>query len=293
MKTIQIYWEKADRGSISIALILLVIMLHAMGCAKPTAGLTADELTTDLTAAQRLPDWAPKDADPQVRYYFLPEINVYYDAYAGQYVYLDQGVWLAAPALPSAYVEFDLFSAHIVYLEVGITRPWVNNHFYVRTYPVTYFYGHPGLHRGYGWRCYNENRRHFCAGPVHPSHYKHGFRPGGVKEGWHKPGPGKHPMASGHKPNGSYKVNSGKGGPAAFGNKRQPAKGGNSGAWKGRGDQGGKPNGMRTSENPGGWKGSPAKGGGGWNTPGKPGGKAPMSGSGPKQGGGKGGMGKH
>lgn len=86
MKTIQMYWEKVDRASWSLILILLVVLLHVLGCAKPAKAMLADETTSELTQASRIPDWAPADADQRVRDYFLPEIDVHYDAFAGQYI---------------------------------------------------------------------------------------------------------------------------------------------------------------------------------------------------------------
>lgn len=62
MKTIQTYWDKVDRSYLSLLLILLVVLLHVIGCAKPTTGIPADELTSELSAAPQGPDWVPADA---------------------------------------------------------------------------------------------------------------------------------------------------------------------------------------------------------------------------------------
>jgi hypothetical protein len=48
------------------------------------------------------PVWAPK-APVDVHYYYLPDIEVYYDVPARRYIYLRNGRWQRSATLPTYY----------------------------------------------------------------------------------------------------------------------------------------------------------------------------------------------
>ena len=62
------------------------------------------------------PVWAPKNAEP-AQYYYLPEIETYYDVPAQRYVYLRNGKWFRSAALPAHYRSYNLRKGRIVYLK--------------------------------------------------------------------------------------------------------------------------------------------------------------------------------
>lgn len=155
------------RSGIILWMLLLALLVHVCACARIPDEVPATEVYSDAAEARSIPDWVPAETNPQVRYYFIPEIDVYYDAYVGEYVYWNGSIWVYSATLPYAYADFDLYNAHIVFLSVGVTRPWVRNAFYVHYYPVHYFHGRHG-HR---WRCYDENRKEFFVS--HPVQVRH------------------------------------------------------------------------------------------------------------------------
>jgi hypothetical protein len=55
------------------------------------------------------PAWAPPYYTG-VRYYYLPDIEVYYDLSGQEFVYLDNGQWLFSPGLPEVYGGYDLLT---------------------------------------------------------------------------------------------------------------------------------------------------------------------------------------
>jgi hypothetical protein len=107
------------------------------------------------------PDWAPPyDNDPQTQYYYLPDIQCYYDVWHHEFVYMDNGVWLFSPVLPAMYAWYDLMHGHTVILDRMVHEPWRHHELYAAHYPryyhtTVYPRGDNGRH-AYG---YNENSR--------------------------------------------------------------------------------------------------------------------------------------
>src|SRR5690606_41302109 len=51
------------------------------------------------------PAWGP--AVTTERYYYLPDIDTYYDIPSRQYIYVHDGYWVRRPHLPVAYRDYD------------------------------------------------------------------------------------------------------------------------------------------------------------------------------------------
>lgn len=104
------------------------------------------------------PPWAPAYY-PGVRYYYIPDIETYFDLSNQDFVYLEDGQWLFSYELPSIYSGFDLFTAHIIALDVSVYQPWRHHQFYVSNYPRFYY---RSLYKGPEYeniRGFNENER--------------------------------------------------------------------------------------------------------------------------------------
>jgi len=90
------------------------------------------------------PYWAPAyDNVEQVHYYYLPDLEIYYDAWASEFVYLDGGQWIFSPFLPPMYTSYDLRSAPVVILDYRVHEPWLYHELYVSHYPRYYFQSIP------------------------------------------------------------------------------------------------------------------------------------------------------
>ena len=61
------------------------------------------------------PEWAPVVAS-DVEYYYLPDIDSYYDIRNGQFISLNNGKWIRARNLPSRYRNYDLYKGNTVVL---------------------------------------------------------------------------------------------------------------------------------------------------------------------------------
>jgi hypothetical protein len=53
------------------------------------------------------PAWGPVVA-PEVRYYYLPDVEVYYDIPSSMYIFFDGGRWIHRRQLPARYRNYDL-----------------------------------------------------------------------------------------------------------------------------------------------------------------------------------------
>jgi len=80
------------------------------------------------------PDWGPVGYD-HADYYYLPDIDSYYDVNAHQYVYLNNNVWVHGASLPPRYGNYDVYHSYKVV--VNQRNPWVHNDVIRKKY-VTY-----------------------------------------------------------------------------------------------------------------------------------------------------------
>ncbi len=104
------------------------------------------------------PQWAPPYYQG-ARYYYLPDIETYYDLSSSQFVYLDNGQWISSRYLPSMYGNFDLNNSYTVVLNDNVYQPWMHNQYYVSHYPRYYYrnyYDHSNIPYVRG---FNENSK--------------------------------------------------------------------------------------------------------------------------------------
>jgi len=179
-----------NRSNVILLMLTLALTIYVCACTKMDREVPATEVYSEASMARSIPDWVPEETDPEIRYYFIPEIDVYYDSYVGEYVYWNGTLWVYSSRLPREYAYFDLYDANIVFLSVGVASPWLRHDYYVSHYPVTYFYG-PHVHRyGHGWRYYDENRNQFYVSHsnihhnVHINHRDHPSRGWGNNGSW-------------------------------------------------------------------------------------------------------------
>lgn len=84
------------------------------------------------------PAWGPVGYS-NVDYYYLPDIEAYYDIRASRFIYFSGGRWIRARYLPGPYRNYDLYGGYKVVL----------NDYHGRT-PYIYFKDHKvKYHKGY------------------------------------------------------------------------------------------------------------------------------------------------
>jgi len=88
------------------------------------------------------PSWGP-EGYTDVRYYYLPDVQAYYDVPSSMFIYFEGGYWVRRSYLPSRYRNYDLYHGYKV----------VMNDYHGNT-PYRYFDQHKryyakGYHNGY------------------------------------------------------------------------------------------------------------------------------------------------
>jgi hypothetical protein len=61
------------------------------------------------------PPWGPVGYS-EVRFYYLPDIEVYYDIQTAMFIYYDGGIWVHRAYLPTPYRNYDLYGGYKVVL---------------------------------------------------------------------------------------------------------------------------------------------------------------------------------
>ena len=61
------------------------------------------------------PSWGPVGYT-DVRYYYLPDLEMYYDINQSSYIYISNGRWIRSRNLPRAYRNYDLYNEYKVVL---------------------------------------------------------------------------------------------------------------------------------------------------------------------------------
>lgn len=71
--------------------------------------------TTNAQTPTTLPDWGVADSN-NATYYYLPDIETYYDIRNRTFVHQDNGKWVKSAELPAAYRDYDLYNGYKVVL---------------------------------------------------------------------------------------------------------------------------------------------------------------------------------
>lgn len=79
----------------------------------------------------RQPSWGPTGYD-QVEYYYLPDIEVYYNVPRHLFFYYDRGIWIGRSTLPLRYRGYDLYRSYKVV--VNERTPYRNHEMYREKY---------------------------------------------------------------------------------------------------------------------------------------------------------------
>jgi hypothetical protein len=84
------------------------------------------------------PQWGPVGYT-HARYYYLPDVESYYDVQTSMFIYLNGGVWVHRAYLPTRYRDYDLYSGYkVVMTDYHGTRPYSNYNIYKTKYAKGY-----------------------------------------------------------------------------------------------------------------------------------------------------------
>lgn len=110
------------------------------------------------------PSWGPVGYS-NVDYYYLPDVEAYYDIRATQFIYFGGGRWIRSRYLPNQYRNYDLHNGYKVVLnDYHGSRPYNN----FRNHKIKYYRGYQGREqRNIG---YNNNRRVYANNRPNDNH---------------------------------------------------------------------------------------------------------------------------
>jgi hypothetical protein len=108
------------------------------------------------------PAWGPAGY-AQVEYYYLPDIQAYYDIRASMFIYFGGGKWIRSRYLPAQHRNYDLYSGYKVVLhDYHGPKPYI--HF--KTHKAKYHKGYKGKpqknigHKNDNHHDYNKKGKH-------------------------------------------------------------------------------------------------------------------------------------
>lgn len=86
------------------------------------------------------PAWGPAGYSA-AEYYYLPDVQAYYDVRQSQFIYLGGGQWVRSRNLPAQYRSYDLYNGYKVVLnDYHGSRPYT----YFKNHKVKYYKGYKG-----------------------------------------------------------------------------------------------------------------------------------------------------
>jgi hypothetical protein len=107
-----------------------IILAAALLVSCLTVKVASAQISLSINIGSQ-PAWGPTGYD-RADYYYMPDIDSYYDVNAHQYVYMNNNVWIHSAALPPRYSNYDVYHGYKVV--VNERTPWVRNDVIRRKY---------------------------------------------------------------------------------------------------------------------------------------------------------------
>lgn len=113
------------------------ILLSMLFCSIYTTSKAQISINVHLGTA---PDWGPRGYE-EARYYYLPDVQSYYDVRSSRFIYFNGVTWVHRTYLPSRYRNYDLYNGYkVVMTDYHGDRPYTN----YKTHKVKYAKGYHG-----------------------------------------------------------------------------------------------------------------------------------------------------
>lgn len=84
-----------------------IVKTMMIGMALLFAGAVHAQVSVNVNLGNR-PQWGPVGY-PEARYYYLPDVEAYYDTHTSMFIYSDGKYWVKRRYLPSQYRSYDLY----------------------------------------------------------------------------------------------------------------------------------------------------------------------------------------
>jgi len=142
--------KKSRKLSAAIAILLSVFIFN--GCNLYSY------VPSGVQTSYENPQWAPPYYEG-ARYYYLPDIESYYDLSMNEFITLNNGRWYYSSSIPSMYSGYDLNDCFLVVLNNNVYEPWMHHQYYVSHYPRYYYRDYYDRSNYPYVRGFNENLR--------------------------------------------------------------------------------------------------------------------------------------
>jgi len=109
------------------------IILLVLGMILAIAGTAQGQISVNLHLGTA-PAWGPRGYD-NARYYYLPDVEAYYDVNTAMFIYLSGNSWIRRSYLPSRYRGYDLYHGRkVVMSNYHGSSPYYNHNAYRAKY---------------------------------------------------------------------------------------------------------------------------------------------------------------
>jgi hypothetical protein len=135
-----------------VVTVVLLSMTSFNGCNTYRQGTSGSQTSYEN------PQWGPSYYDG-TRYYYLPDIESYYDIYTREFIYLNRAQWIYSPYLPSIYPDYNLNNSFVVVVNSNMYQPWMHHQYYVSHFPRYYYRDYYDRSNFPYVRGFNENSR--------------------------------------------------------------------------------------------------------------------------------------
>jgi len=105
-------------------LILSAVLLLSCFAIKTASAQVSVSLGVNIGSQ---PAWGPVGYD-YANYYYMPDIDTYYDVPTHQYVYFDNNIWVHRAYLPVRYRNYNLYNGYKVV--INDRNPWLRHGYY-------------------------------------------------------------------------------------------------------------------------------------------------------------------
>jgi len=107
-----------------------ILLAVVFGVASLSSINTKAQVSVNINIGSQ-PQWGPSGYD-HVDYYYLPDIDAYYNVPNKQYIYLNNGNWVFNSSLPSRYRNYDLYNGYKVV--INSPKPYLSHKIHVKEY---------------------------------------------------------------------------------------------------------------------------------------------------------------
>jgi len=105
-------------------------------------GLTHAQVSVNVNIGAP-PAWAPV-GNAEAEYYYIPDVEAYYDVRQTQFIYYGNGRWIRSKNLPGQYRNYDLYRGYKVVLhDYHGSRPYNN----FKNHKIKYYKGYKGKNK--------------------------------------------------------------------------------------------------------------------------------------------------